>query len=38
MHKNISWYKSINRGDTGDFIANAYNEFVCWDNILEDVI
>ena len=32
-----SWYynKTINRGDTSDFIGNVENIFVCWDQILE---
>ena len=38
--KNISWYynKSINWGDTSDFIANVENFFVCCDKLLEDTI
>ena len=34
------WYynKSINWGDTNDFIANVENFFVCYDKLLEDTI
>ena len=39
-HKNMSWcyIKSINWGDTNDYIANFGNSFLYWDKILEDTI
>ena len=40
VHENMSWYynKSINWGDTSDFIANFEDIFVCWNKILKDTI